>query len=353
VLVNPLSIGGDPGSLPAFTPARLFTETALDRFLVITLVIAAGLYLWGVRSLTARGDRWNPWRTVSWLAGGLGTIAFATMSGLGAYDTTLLSVHMVQHMVLSMVSPIFLALGAPITLALRTLPLPSRRRLLAVVHSRVAKVLTFPPVGWLMFVGTPFALYYSSVYAVSLRHDSLHELLHVHFILVGCLFFWPLLGLDPIPGRAGYPLRLLMLFAALPFHAILGVSIMGAHQLIGGDYYPNLALSWSNPLSDQKVAGGLLWGSGDIIGLLMLVSVFVQWAAASERDAVREDRRLDRLEALAALAAAAEPDGPDGPDGPDAGTWQTAGDPDRRSADDRVPVTDQESSDSPTTDRAG
>ncbi|HEX5496488.1 MAG TPA: cytochrome c oxidase assembly protein [Mycobacteriales bacterium] len=303
MLVDPLAIGADPANLPPFTPVRLFTETELDTFLTTTLVVAAGLYLWGVRSLTARGIRWDPWRTVAWLAGGLGTIAFATMSGLGAYDDTLLSVHMVQHMVLSMISPMFLALGAPVTLALRTLPLRDRRRFLAVLHSRVAKVLTFPAVGWFLFVGTPFALYYSPVYAASLRHDWLHELLHFHFILVGCLFLWPLVGLDPVPGRVGYPFRLLLLFAALPFHAILGVSILGAHQLIGGDYYPSLALTWSNPVSDQKVAGGLLWGSGDIIGLLMLASVFVQWAAASEREAVREDRRIDRLEAMQAAAA--------------------------------------------------
>lgn len=303
----PLAIGTDPATVPPFTPARLFTEVAVDPLLSVALLVAAGLYLWGVRCLTARGDRWSRWRTTSWLLGGLGTIAWATMSGLGAYDDTLLSVHMVQHMILAMISPIFLALGAPVTLALRTLPQRSRRVLLSVVHSRVARVLTFPPVGWMLFVGTPFVLYYSALYPASLRHDSLHELLHIHFVLTGCVFFWPLLGLDPLPGRVSHPLRLLLLFAALPFHAILGISIMGAHQLIAGDYYPSLALGWSDPVSDQKVAGGLLWASGDIIGLLMLVTVFVQWAAASEREAEREDRRLDRLEALAAAEGRGQP----------------------------------------------
>jgi Predicted membrane protein len=309
VFVHPLAIGVDPGSLPRFTPVRLFTETELDPFLVTALVAAAGLYLWGVRTLTTRGDRWNPWRTASWLAGGLGTIAFATMTGLGAYDNTLLSVHMVQHMILSMVAPVFLALGAPITLALRTLRPPSRRVLLAVVHSRVARVLAFPPVGGAWFVSTPFLLYFSGLYAASLRHDWLHELLHIHFVLVGCLFFWPLVGLDPVPGRVGHPLRLLLMFVTLPFHAILGVTIMGAHELVGGDYYPGLALTWSDPFSDQRVAGGLLWASGDIIGLLMLATVFVQWVAASEREAAREDRRLDRLEAMEAGVAVPTPTG--------------------------------------------
>lgn len=304
VFVHPLAIGEDPGSPPPFTPVRLFTEGEVDPFLAMLLVVAAGLYLWGVAQLRARGDRWNPWRTASWLAGGLGTIAIATMSGLGGYDETLFSVHMVQHMILSMVSPIFLALGAPVTLALRTLPRQGRRALLSVVHSRVAKVLTFPFVGWVLFVGSPFVLYFSAWYPATLRHAWLHEMLHVHFVLVGCLFFWPLLGLDPIPGRVSYPFRALLLFAALPFHAILGLSIMGGHELIAGDFYRGLALSWSDPVSDQKVGGGLLWASGDLVGLLMLVTVFAQWLAASEREAEREDRRLDRLEALAARQAA-------------------------------------------------
>jgi putative copper resistance protein D len=83
-------------------------------------------------------------RTVAFLAG-MGAFALATLSGVATYDTTLLSVHMVQHMVLTMVVPLLLALGAPVTLALRTLPRRPRRWLLAVLHSRVARVLSFPP----------------------------------------------------------------------------------------------------------------------------------------------------------------------------------------------------------------
>src|SRR3990170_597986 len=112
------------------------------------LVVAAGLYLYGVHRLRARGDKWPLSRTVLFVGAGLGSIAAVTVSGLHAYDTALLSVHMVQHMVLAMVAPIFLALGAPVTLALRTLRGAPRRRLLAVVHSRVARVLAFPLVAY-------------------------------------------------------------------------------------------------------------------------------------------------------------------------------------------------------------
>jgi putative membrane protein len=293
---------GEDATIPPFAPVRLLTESRLDPVPAALLLLAAGLYLLGVYRLRARGDRWSGWRSASWLAGGLGSIALATMSGLGGYDDTLFSVHMVQHMVLSMVAPIFLALGAPVTLALRTLRPAGRRALLAVLHSRLAGVLAFPVVGWVLFVGSPFALYFGGWYPAALDSDWLHQLMHVHFVLVGCLFFWPLIGLDPVPGRVSYPLRFLIIFAALPFHAILGLSIMDSPTLIAAEHYLGLQLSWSDPASDQRVGGGLLWASGDLVGLLMLGAVVVQWMRASDREAAREDRRLDRLTARAGAA---------------------------------------------------
>ena len=117
--------------------------------------MTAGLYLWGVLRLHRRGDRWPVGRTLSFVVVGMGSATLATVSGLAVYDDTLLSVHMVQHMILAMVVPLAMALGAPITLALRTLPRRPRRWLLVVLHSRVAKVLTFPPLTFTLFVLTP------------------------------------------------------------------------------------------------------------------------------------------------------------------------------------------------------
>jgi putative membrane protein len=301
----PLAHGAEVGvQPPPFTLGRLFTAVTVDPVPVGLIVLAAALYLLGQWRLWQRGDRWSGWRAAAWYGGGLGSIAVATMTGLAAYDETLFSVHMAQHMLLSMVAPVFLALGAPVTLALRALPVagPPRRAVLAVLHSRVARVLTFPPVGWVLFVGSPFALYFSGWYPATLEHAWLHELLHLHFLLVGCLFFWPLVGLDPLPGRVPHPLRFLLIFAALPVHAILGLSIMDSRQLIAGDHYLGLQLAWSDPASDQRVGGGLLWASGDLIGLLLLGVVVAQWIRASEREAAREDRRLDRLQARSRVA---------------------------------------------------
>jgi putative membrane protein len=288
-----------------FTVSAIFTETRLDGWIAVLLVVAAALYLYGVYKLRARGDSWPVSRTLLFVVAGLGSIAVVTVSGLHAYDTTLLSVHMVQHMVLSMVAPIFLALGAPVTLALRVLHGAPRRRLLAVVHSRVAKVLTFPLVAYGLFVATPFALYFTGLYRLTLENEFAHEVVHAHFILTGCLFFWPLIGLDPLPGRWPYPGRALLMLLSVPFHTVLGLTIMQSTTLLGGDWYPSLGLSWADPWADQKVAGGILWAGGELVSITMLGVLVMQWVKQSEREARRIDRELDRQEAAAARAAAA------------------------------------------------
>jgi putative copper resistance protein D len=285
--------------LPRFTASSFFTAWGLDPLAFVITVWVAGLYLFGVWTLRQRGDAWSAGRTCAFVIGGMGAFYVATSSGLGAYDTTLLSVHMVQHMLLSMVVPLFLALGAPVTLALRTLPAAPRRWLLAVLHSPVARVLTFPPLTLALYVLSPWALYFSGWYSASLHSTYVHELMHVHLVLVGSLFFWPLLGVDPLPGRVGYPFRVLLAVLTLPFHAFLGVTIMGQSDLLGGDWYPSLhaTMPWlPDPMDDQHLAGGILWGSGDLIGLVIFGVLFVQWVRSSMKEAEREDRRLDRLE---------------------------------------------------------
>ncbi|WBC18024.1 cytochrome c oxidase assembly protein [Micromonospora sp. WMMA1998] len=298
-----LAAGGEVAP-PPFTVARVLTETRLDSWLALGLVLAAGLYLYGVHRLRLRGDRWPVIRTVAFLGPGLGGIALVTLTGLGAYDTTLLSVHMVQHMVLSMIAPIFLALGAPVTLALRTLPVRPRKRLLAIVHSRIARIYSFPLVAFTIFVVNPFALYFTDLYEFTLRHEWAHELVHAHFIATGCVFFWPLLGLDPLPGRWPYPARALLMVLSVPFHTVLGLTIMQSTTLFGGDWYPSLNLSWSDPWEDQVVAGGVLWAGGEFVSVTMLAVLVVQWIKQSEREARRLDRELDRQEARQKAAEA-------------------------------------------------
>ncbi|MDP3891613.1 cytochrome c oxidase assembly protein [Nocardioides sp.] len=288
--------------LPRFTLSSVFTQWGIDPFLFVVTVWVTGLYLVGVAALRRRGDHWPLGRTLAFVVGGMGSFYVATQSGIGAYDTVLLSVHMVQHMVLSMIVPLFLALGAPVTLALRTLPSRPRGWLLAALHSRVARVLSFAPLAFLLFVISPWALYFTGWYDATLTSTYVHEMTHIHLVLVGTLFFWPLVGIDPLPGRVDFPFRMLLVFLTLPFHAFLGVTIMNQTSLIGGEWYTSLRDgpmgAWlPTAADDQHVAGGILWGSGDLVAIVFFGVLFTQWVRQSMKEAAREDRRLDLLEA--------------------------------------------------------
>lgn len=296
--------GGVP---PPFTVGRIFTQWHVNSLLTVFLLVAAALYLYGRYRLRQRGDAWPIGRTIAFLVGGLGSIAAVTATGIEAYDTTLLSVHMVQHMVLTMIAPIFLALGAPVTLALRTVRPKPRQLLLGVLHSRFARVATFPLVAFGLFVANPFVLYFSDLYRSTLQNPLVHEITHVHFLLTGCLFFWPLLGLDPLPNRWPYPARALLMVLSVPFHTVLGLTIMQSRTLLGGDWYPSLQLAWSEPLADQKVAGGILWAGGEVVSVTMLGVLILQWVRQSEREARRTDRALDRAEAAERAQDVADP----------------------------------------------
>lgn len=311
-----LEAGAD---LPRFTFATVLTGWSLEPVAFVLTVWVAGLYLYGVSVLRHRGDRWPLGRTIAFVPVGMGLFYFATASGLGTYDTTLLSVHMVQHMILSMLVPMALALGAPVTLALRTLPAAPRRWLLAVLHSRVARVLSFPPLTFLLYVISPWALYFTDWYPATLDSAYLHEVMHVHLVLVGCLFFWPIVGVDPVPGKVAYPFRMLLVVLTLPFHAFLGVTIMQQEEVIAAEHYAQLREgpmgAWlPSAIDEQHLAGGILWGSGDLVALALFGVLFVQWVRESMKEAKREDRRLDLLEARgrAAEERTASAPAPDG-----------------------------------------
>lgn len=267
-----------------------------DFFIIIVIGLAAFAYFRGVRTLTRRGDHWPVRRSVAF---GLGLLllTIATMSSLAVYDTMLFSVHAVQHMILQMAVPVPLALSAPVTLALRTLSATPKRRLLGVLHSRVARVLVNPLVGFVGFIASPLVLYNSNLFAMTLESTLIHRISHLHFLLLGCMFFWPLLGLDPLPGRLPYPARVLLVVLVLPMHVLLGISIMSSSQVYGAAHYLHLGRQWgASALKDQQTGGAIMWAFGDIVGLLFLAPLLLQWIRADAREAAREDRRLDRLD---------------------------------------------------------
>lgn len=286
-----VAYGADVPPVP--TLARMLLGHELAWLPVVALAVVAGVYLTGVVVLHRRGDRWSPWRTASWLFGVL-VVAYALVGGVAAYDDTLFSAHAVQHMLLATVAPVPLALGAPVTLALRTLPRRPRKVLLTVLHSRAAAVLSFPLVGFVVLIVSMYGLYFTSLYEATLRNPVLHDAVHAHFLLAGCLFFWPVIGVDPLPKLA-YWTRLLLLFVTFPAHALMALALMSDTTVFARGWYEQLDRPWHvNLLKDQQTGAGLMWAAGELVGAVVFVALFAQWARADEREARRDDRRAVR-----------------------------------------------------------
>jgi putative copper resistance protein D len=220
---------------------------------------------------------------------------------MGRYSPAMFSVHMEAHMLLSMLAPILLVLGGPVTLALRALPVSGknappgpREWLLAFVHSPLAKVLTNPFVALALFVGSFYGLYFSGLFDSALNYHWAHLAMNAHFIMVGYVFYWPVIGIDPSPNRLPPLGRLGLLFASIPFHAFFGVILMSSQTVIGDNFYRSLALPWvTDQLSDQRLGGGIAWAAGEIPLLVVMIALLAQWARSDNRDARRSDRRAD------------------------------------------------------------
>lgn len=269
---------------------------------LIPILVSVALYLWGVARLRRRGDSWPIYRTLSWVLG-MTWIGVATFSFLGVYDNVLFWVHMVQHMLLTMVVGVHVAQAAPVTLALRALPKRPRSWLLAVLHSWVARVLLFPPLTTAVMIVYPFVLYMSDLYTMTMRNDWMHDAMHIWMVYAGVTFFVPIMGVDPLPNKLPYPLRFFLVLLAMPGHAFIGVTIMGSTRLIAEEWYLAFDREWGlSPMRDQAWAGGILWATGDLTMLTVLTALGINWFKDSQKEAKRIDRALDRQEELEARA---------------------------------------------------
>ncbi|MEU4997997.1 cytochrome c oxidase assembly protein [Streptomyces sp. NPDC021622] len=302
--------------LPPFTLGRGL-ELSADPFFLIGSLVALALYGWGVARLVRRGDKWPVGRTVSFVAGVL-TVLLVMCTKLNDYGMVMFSVHMVQHMIISMLSPILLLLGAPITLALRALPVAGKGRkgprewLLWVLHSRYMRIITHPAFTIPLFIASLYALYFTPLFDTLMGSKAGHIGMMVHFLAVGLVFFWPIMGVDPGPHRPGYIMRMLELFAGMPFHAFFGIALMMASEPMIGTYKNPPASLGIDALSDQSAAGGIAWAFSEVPSVLVLLALLFQWYRSEQRQARRTDRAADRdgdkeLEAynayLASLAA--------------------------------------------------
>ncbi|MET7287335.1 cytochrome c oxidase assembly protein [Streptomyces sp. NPDC005573] len=284
--------------LPPFTLGRGF-EWSTDPFFLVACLAGLALYGWGVVRLRRRGDSWPVARTVSYVLGVL-SIGLMMCTRLNDYGMVMFSVHMVQHMVISMVSPILVLLGGPVTLALRALPVAGKGRkgprelLLMLLHSRYMRIITHPAFTIPLFIASLYAVYFTPLFDFLMGSRVGHAAMMVHFLAVGVVFFWPIIGIDPGPHRPGHLMRMLELFAGMPFHAFFGIALMMASEPMVETFKNPPASLGIDALADQTAAGGIAWGFSEVPSVLVLIALLFQWYGSEQRQAKRKDRAADR-----------------------------------------------------------
>ena len=275
----------------------------LDAWSILAVLSVLGLlvYLVGVIRLRRSGVAWPWWRTAAWIAG-TGSLFAVTGTWFDGYSMVLFSVHMAQHMVLSMVAPLLMLVAAPVTLALRALPRGKgaagvpRALLLNGLHSRVARFVSHPLFTLPLFLGSLYGVYFTPIFDALMADPLGHQFMLAHFVVTGLLFFGPILAQDPWPRTIGHGGRMLELLIPMPLHAFFGVAVMMAGSLVV-DTFANPPAGWGvDPLADQSTAGSIAWSFGELPTVFVMVVVLYSWMGSEERRGRRLDRAAERTD---------------------------------------------------------
>lgn len=287
---------------PELTPARYVTAWDFDLIWMLVAGFGIFFYVAGVVRLRRRGDSWPIHRTVLWVTGML-VLFYLTNGGIAAYQDYLFSVHMLGHMGLTMLVPVLLVPGAPVTLAMRAIAKRddgsrgAREWILLAVHSKFAGVISHPIVAAVLFAGSLWVFYYSPLLRWAMTDHIGHEWMIAHFLLTGYLFVQSLIGIDPVPYRLSYPMRLLLLLATMAAHAFFGLAIMSNVGLFLADWYGAMGRTWGPPpLVDQQNGGGIAWSVGELPTIALAIIVAIQWSRSDTKEQKRVDRNADRTD---------------------------------------------------------
>lgn len=259
-----------------------------DPVVVAGLVLLASGWVWAVRRAPA-----VPAARRRWFVAAFVVLVVALCSPVATVSEERFSVHMVQHLLLSYLAAPFLALAAPVTVALQALgPGTGRRRLLAVLHSGVVRAVAHPVVTWVAFAAVMYATHFSPLYDAALGSSVWHGVEHLLYLAAASLFWWPVVRRDPVPGSFPWPARILYLFLAMPMQSFLGVAILGSERVLYDHY-----AAFGGALADQHLAGAIMWGGGDLLMLVAIGCAIAGWQRAEERTTAALDARLDALRA--------------------------------------------------------
>ncbi|GAA2830215.1 cytochrome c oxidase assembly protein [Kribbella solani] len=294
--VSQIFFGFDLPGRPSF--GTLFGQWRPNLLFAVAAVVAITGYLLAARRVRRRGEHWPVLRTIAWVIGWV-LIVVVTSSGLGKYSGADFAIHMVVHMTLSMLAPIPLVLAGPLTLLLRALPTARDGRpgpyewITAGLHSRFLRALYHPLLVFVLYIGSYYALYLTGAFGTLMKFHWAHQLMNVHFLLVGCLYFGLVIGVDQTPRKLPSLAKLGYIMAAMPFHAFFGVILMSG-GIIGEEFYQHLDLPWARDLAGtQQAGGGVAWAGGEIPLLIVVIVLALQWAIQDKKEARRLDRHLD------------------------------------------------------------
>jgi putative copper resistance protein D len=291
----PVRAHGLGDDLPVLDVRSALTIWSVDLPLTLVLIGLAGAYLLGVRAIGRRhpGSPVARWRSAAWL-GGLAVVAIALEGSVDVYAEALFSVHMVQHLLLVAVAAPLFALAAPGTLLLRwASPGVRRGLLLPLLHSRIVGVVTHPLVSWLSFAAVMWISHFSPLFDAALEEPLVHQFEHGLYLGTAMLFWWPVVGADPVQHRLGWAGRLVYLGTALPWNSFLGVAIYFAPDVLY-PHYATVVRDWGPaPLLDQQAAGAIMWVGGDLAFLVALLLVVAGLLADEERKGRIYDARMD------------------------------------------------------------
>ncbi len=295
--------------LPPFGLSAVVTQWQFAPTVTGFAVIAVGLYAWGVIRVARRhpARRWPAWRTCLFVAG-LAVIVLATQSGIGAYDDLLFYDHMVQHLMLLMVAPLLLIVGQPLTLLLHASRNPLHTWTKRVLRSRIASFLTWPVFGAVAYALGVMAAHLTAIASYVERNQTAHNAEHALFVIIGYLFFLPILGREPIRWRLSYPVRFVILVLLMPVDTFTGLALgYGSASSPGVLTGPRPA--WApSPVSDLHLGGAVMWIGGDGIMFVLMMLVFLMWST-DERASVSGRSWFERArqENLATLVASHQP----------------------------------------------
>jgi putative membrane protein len=263
----------------ALTPLDFFSKISFHPIPLVVIVALALWYRHRVRGLAARGRTWPPLRSASW-ALALLILAASTLSGLDAYVQTSFSVHAVQLLGVFMLAPVFACLAAPLTLAIEGSAPDRGARLRSRLQGGIGTVVYNPALTWALFAGSLFVLFFSGQYRLSIEHGWFLQLTNLELLIVGCLWIWPVIGVDPKPRRLQIGWRMLYVLVCTVYYSVLGLAMESQRTRIA----PSLTVS------DLHTGGGVLWSTGELLTISMTIGILLQWLAADEGHALRSDR---------------------------------------------------------------